>query len=108
MRKYVVFEKHAQKEIRTFPQTVQIKFKAILKILEEKGELHYPDAKKIEHKNNLFEIRIKHRGEWRAIYTYSTRNYIIILSAFYKKTQKTPKEELEKAIRRLNFLKGKI
>lgn len=108
MRKHVVFEKHALKEIHMFPQVVHIKFKAYIKILEEKGELHYPEAKKIESKHGLFELRVKYKGEWRMIYAYTTQNYIVILSAFHKKTQKTPKDELEKAIKRLNMMKENI
>ncbi|HCR81633.1 MAG TPA: hypothetical protein DIV47_04145 [Candidatus Pacebacteria bacterium] len=38
--------------------------------------------------------------QWRAIYAYLPKNIIIILTFFAKKTQKTPKREIELAIKR--------
>lgn len=57
-----------------------------------------PFAKKLD--SILFEIRIKQDGQWRAIYAYALKSEIIILSAFLKKAQKTPKKELTKALKR--------
>ncbi len=57
-----------------------------------------PFAKKIT--DNLFEIRVTDKGQWRATYGYIFENRIIILSAFQKKTQKIPKKEILIAIKR--------
>lgn len=103
MEKNIIFEKHALKEIRVFPQRVQEKFASFITVLERKGELQYPDAKKLQSEKDLFEIRIKYKGEWRAIYAYVIKNRIIMLSAFHKKSQKTPIEEIHKARKRLRM-----
>ncbi|MBU0974233.1 type II toxin-antitoxin system RelE/ParE family toxin [Patescibacteria group bacterium] len=78
---------------------VRAKFNDLFEILSKEGKLEMPFAKKIG--NELLEIRVKHRGQWRAIYAYILKNQVIILSAFQKKTQKTPKKELTKALKRL-------
>jgi phage-related protein len=49
--------------------------------------------------DGLFELRIRGREEVRFFYTF--KNDVIILSAFKKKTKKTPDRELNVAIKRL-------
>lgn len=95
MKKTIRFDKRADKEIKQFSLIIQAKIKAIIQILARDGNIIEPFGKKID--KNLFEIRIKHQGQWRVIYAYLVNNCIIILSAFQKKTQKTPTKELEKA-----------
>lgn len=87
--------------MNNFPREVQLKFKATLILLGNEGRLEEPDGKKLNGSMGLFEIRIKYRGEWRAIYAYLQDDNIVILSAFAKKTQKTPTAELDKAKKRL-------
>jgi len=101
VKKIVVIDTRSNKELRKFSHVVQLKFYAIFKVLEAEGKLEEPDGKKLAGSIGLFEIRIKHQGEWRAIYAYLQGDEIVILSAFSKKTQKTPAIELDKAKRRL-------
>ncbi|SRR6266404_4661776 len=108
VKKVVLLDKHAEKEIKRFTRQVQLKFQALFEILEQDGKLEEPFGKKLSGNENLFEIRVKHQGQWRAIYAYIHIQSIIILSAFGKKTQKTPKEELEKAKKRLAEYKENI
>ena len=99
MKKHVLIDEHANSELHRFPQEVQVKFAALFTVLETEGRLTEPFAKRINV--HIFEIRVRHRGQWRALYAYIRFNDIIILTAFNKKTQKTPKIELEKATKRL-------
>ena len=99
MKKAVQIDKNAEKEISKFPKIVQIKFRALINILIIKGKLEYPDGKKLP--KGLFEMRIKHDNAYRSFYAYLKQNLIIVLSAFIKKTQKTPLKELKKAYKRL-------
>lgn len=96
-----MIDKRAEKEIKNFSRPVQLKFKTLFAILEKTGKLEEPFGKKLSGRESLFEIRVKQDGQWRAIYAYMEKSLIIILSAFGKKTQKTPIAELEKAKRRL-------
>lgn len=101
MKKTVVIDKRTDKELKKFPYTVQLKFYALFDTLGKDGSLKMPEGKKLAGNSGLFEVRVKHQGQWRAVYAYKKNDRIIILSAFAKKTQKTPQEELEKAKRRL-------
>lgn len=101
MGKAVLIDKRAEEELKKFSRPVQLKFQALFEILEEDGKLEEPFGKKLSGKGNLFEIRVKQGGQWRALYAYIDENSIIILCAFVKKTQKTPIMELDKAIKRL-------
>lgn len=99
MKKIVRVDKKAAKKIKKFPAEVQAKIKALTDILSRDGKLIEPFGKKID--SDLFEIRVKYRGQWRLLYAYLVNDYVIILSAFHKKTQKTPLSEIQKAKTRL-------
>lgn len=99
MGKIVQIDKNAEKEISKFPMVIQIKFRALISILIKRGRLELPDGKKLA--KGLFEMRVKHKNTYRSFYAYLKQDLIIILSAFIKKTPKTPLKELRKAYKRL-------
>jgi phage-related protein len=51
------------------------------------------------------ELKVKYRGEYRVFYTVNLGDAVYIISAFRKKTQKTPKAEIDLAKARLAELK---
>jgi len=52
----------------------------------------------IENKAGLYEIRVEYRSNiYRIFCCFDKGNLIILFNGFQKKTQKTPKEELDKA-----------
>jgi phage-related protein len=69
----------------------------IVQLLETNGiEVGMPYIKPLEDK--LYEIRAEvNRNAIRVIYFLYTDRRFILLHGFHKKTQKTPKKELEKA-----------
>lgn len=99
MKKKIFLDKNAAFELKKFDEEVQIEFAAYFQILKEKGKLEFPESKKIT--KNLFEIRVKLKGEYRGFYVYFGKVYIIILHFFRKKTQKTPMKNIKTAERRL-------
>lgn len=99
VKKKILLDERAAHEIGNFSEEVQIKITASLEILARDGFLKEPFAKKID--TELFEIRVKYKGQWRALYAYLHKHIIVILSAFHKKTQKTPLQEIKKAKKRL-------
>ena len=99
MNKLVQIDKKAEKELSTFPRGAQIKFRVLITILEEEGKLELPEGKKLS--KGLFEMRFSYENTYRSIYAYLDNEIIIVLSAFVKKTQKTPLKELDKAQKRL-------
>jgi len=99
VRKVIRIDERAYKKLSEFSKEVQAKFWAFFTVLEKEGFLKKPFAKKINQ--YLFEIRVKHKGQWRAIYAYIGKKEIVILTVFNKKTQKIQKKEVKKAEQRL-------
>jgi phage-related protein len=96
-KKTVTIDSRAYKELHKFPKKVQNKFIALIDILSKDGKLEPPDAKKIS--KDIFEIRVKKEGAWRGFYSPSKRK-ILITHFIRKKTQKTPKRDIDLAIKR--------
>ena len=74
-------------------------------MLEKFGlELKEPYVKHLE--NKLYEVRVKdQQGIYRIIYFAHTGKKFVLLHGFVKKTQKTPKKELELAKLRMKEYK---
>ena len=71
-------------------------FKLCLDTLEREGKLEVPQGKKIAP--NLYEIRVKVApNQYRLFYCYVEPDSVLVLSGFVKKTQQTPKCEIDKA-----------
>ena len=59
--------------------------------------------KHIEGTNGLFELRISFGGDiFRVFCFFDSGKLVVLLSGFRKKTQKTPKNEIVKAVRLMN------
>lgn len=86
-------------------QSIQPKFEAILdKMLEYGPDLGLPFTKAMG--KGLFEIRAKGKsGIARGFFCTIAKNTIVILHIFIKKTETTPKKELEMAIKRMKEVK---
>ena len=84
---------------------------AKVNLLETFGhKLPMPHAKKIESKEKIYELRFNDKsGIIRVLYFFFEGNNIIFTNVFVKKTQKTPKKEIEIAIdRKKMFLSYKL
>ena len=74
----------------------QAKYVRMRRLLQDYGpHLAYPHAKHVV--GNLFELRIKGQTEIRVFYAWIGNSYFL-LHAFKKKSQKTPRQEIEKAL----------
>jgi len=88
-------------EIRTLPSDIQARFVRFGELVSQVGleNLREPQVKHLEAK--LWEIRLVGRdGIARALYVTATGKRIVVVRAFVKKTQKTPRAEIELALRR--------
>lgn len=107
MRKVILFDERLRKEFKEIDQEVTRIFYGLIKVLGERGELSQPEGKKLKGYKNLYEIRVKHKGQWRGLYAYILKDSIVILSLFRKKSQKTPISEIKKAQSRLKDYENK-
>lgn len=95
-----------QKETQLLPKSIRAKFIAILdKMLEYGPDLGLPFTKAMG--KGLFEIRAKgQEGIARGMFCTISNNTILILHVFIKKTEATPKKELDLAIKRMKEVKN--
>lgn len=92
-------------EILAMPIALSAKYVAITERMSETGpHLGMPHTRAMG--NGLFEIRLKGQdGIARVFYCMQQQQEIVVLHSFIKKTQKTPKRELDLAIHRLKEVK---
>ncbi len=81
-------------------QKVKDKIVWTFKLIEELPRVPETYLKSLEETDGLFEIRIKQGSDTFRIFCFFDEGKLIILmNGFQKKTQKTPKQEIEKALK---------
>ncbi|TAF72399.1 MAG: type II toxin-antitoxin system RelE/ParE family toxin [Flavobacterium sp.] len=83
-------------------QREKVKAKIIwtLELIQELERIPETYLKHIENADGLFEIRIQQGSDIFRIFCFFDEGQLIILTnGFHKKTQKTPKKEIEKALK---------
>jgi len=94
------FDESVEAETFVLPPKILAKMLHIFELIEMAGaQLGEPYTKPLNE--GLFEVRAKAKeGIGRSIYCYQKGQKIIILHSFVKKDQKTPKRDLEIALKR--------
>ncbi len=83
-------------------QREKVKDKIIwtLELIEELERVPETYLKHLENTDGLYEIRVQQGGDIFRIFCFFDQDQLVILAnGFQKKTQKTPKKEIEKAIK---------
>jgi len=93
-------------EIEALPPDMRARLVRVGAIIETVGFQGLP-ADTVKHlEGKLWELRIRGKdGISRAIYVSASRQRLVIVRVFIKKTQKTPKPELELARQRAKEIK---
>lgn len=92
-------------EIEALPADMQARYLRLADLIEAHGldRIGAPHVKHLDGK--LWELRITGRdGIARVIYVTTAGRRVVVLHAFVKKTQKTPRQALETARKRLKEL----
>lgn len=87
--------------LATMPRDVQASFRRIVELIETAGleRMREPYVRHLE--GPVWEMRMKGRdGIARAAYVTATGRRVVVVHVFAKKTQKTPRREIEIALRR--------
>ncbi len=105
MRKELRYHPLAEKEFKELPKKVKFEFEALYKLLEVRGELREPEGKKID--KNLYEMRLRVNGQWRAFYGYIGKTFILICVFYLKKEQKTKLNIIKTAKKRIKEYENK-
>lgn len=100
------YSERVQKEIYNLPTSIGVRYVRLTDMLIEFGpNLGMPHTRAMG--DGLFELRISGKeGIARIFYCTVIERQIIMLHSFVKKTEKTPKRELEIARRRQKEVKA--
>jgi phage-related protein len=88
-------------EVEALPEDMRARLARIANLIEEKGleRMGEPHVKHIE--GRLWEMRLQGRsGISRALYVTAVGRRVVILRVFTKKTEKTPRREIDLALSR--------
>lgn len=98
----VIFTPEAEQEFSALPADMQAHGLRVIDLLQSHGphQLREPYVKPVEGK--LWEMRLRGRdGIARALYFAQVGRRLCVVRVFVKKTQKTPRPEIERALRRM-------
>lgn len=99
-REVIVYKDYFESFLSTLKPEVQRKILQILRIIEIMERVPQSYLKQIENTKGLYELRIVFGGNnFRVFCFFSSGKVIVLLGGFEKKTRKTPKKEIEKALR---------
>ena len=96
----------ARAEVDALPADVRARFVRIGELIDAHGleRVGEPYVKHLEAK--LWEMRMKGRdGIARSLYVTATGRRVVVLRTFVKKSQKTPRREIDLALQRAKELK---
>lgn len=99
VREVVEFENHFSEFLKKQPIKVQNKIFKIIEAIETLERVPSNYLKMLVGTNGLYEARIQLGSDiWRVFCFFDNGKLVILLNGFTKKTQKTPKNEIEKAL----------
>lgn len=99
-RTVIFYKNYFEKFFFKLSEKTKAKIIWTIQLIEELERIPEIYLKHIESTEGLYEIRIKHSGEIFRIFCFFVQGKLIILAnGFQKKTQKTPKKEIEKALK---------
>ena len=96
----------AEAEVQALPADMIARFLRIGSFIQTHGltSVHGPYVKHLE--NELWEMRLKGRdGIARSIYVAASKERVVVLRTFVKKTEATPRREIELAYARMKELR---
>jgi phage-related protein len=90
-----------RQELEALPKDIRASFVRIVELIENFGlpKVREPYVKHLD--GPLWEMRMKGKdGIARAAYVTATEKRVVVVRVFEKKTQKTPRREIELALKR--------
>jgi phage-related protein len=103
IREVIAYKNYFVDFLTKQPIKVQNKIFKIIEAIETLERIPTTYLKLISGTNGLYEARIQLGTDiWRVFCFFDKGKLVILLNGFQKKTQKTPKNEIEKAINLMN------
>lgn len=100
VREVIAYKDYFESFLRSQPQKVQDKIFKIIEAIETLNRVPSNYLKHLVGTDGLYEARIQLGSNiWRVFCFFDNDKLVILLNGFQKKTQKTPKNEIEKALK---------
>ncbi|WP_010179851.1 type II toxin-antitoxin system RelE/ParE family toxin [Aquimarina agarilytica] len=104
VREVIAYKNYFEDFLKEQPVKVQNKIYKVIEIIETYERVPETYLKTIVGVKGLYEARIKLASNiWRVFCFFDKGKLVILLNGFTKKTQKTPKKEIDKAIGLMNL-----
>jgi len=99
VRKVIAYKNYFEEFLKGLPVKAQNKVFKIIEAIETYEQVPSQYLKYIQGTEGLFEARVKLGSNiWRVFCFFDDGKLVILLNGFTKKTQKTPKKEILKAV----------
>ena len=97
-RKVLGYKSYFVDFIRSLKEGEARKIYYVLDMLKTQQRVHTKFVKYL--RDDLYEIRAEHNSNiFRVFFVFDNGNIVVLFHGFQKKTQKTPQQEIEKALR---------
>lgn len=99
-RTIITFKDYFEEFLKNQRQKVKEKIIWTFLLIEEVQQVPETYLKHLEDTDGLYEIRIQLASDIFRIFCFFDKGKLVVLAnGFHKKTQKTPKQEIEKALK---------
>lgn len=99
-RKVIAYKNYFLDFYKEQNDKVQRKIEWTLRLIETNNQIPEKYFKHMTNTNGLYEIRVEVGSNIYRIFSFFDKGNLVVLgNAFQKKTQKTPKQEIEKALK---------
>ena len=96
MKRIVAYKSYYRDFMASLSREEQLKIRRVLALFETEDLIPHHYIKYVG--NGIFELRVSlPTRETRIFFIYDGETLVVLLNCFVKKTQKTPKKEIEKA-----------
>ncbi|QBO59094.1 type II toxin-antitoxin system RelE/ParE family toxin [Chryseobacterium salivictor] len=102
-RRIEFYQNHFLDFYKVQDEKVKSKIKNVLELIKQVERVPEKFLKHLSGTDGLYEIRIEYQSNiYRIFCCFDKGNLVILFNAFQKKSQKTPQQELDKAVRLKN------
>lgn len=99
-RKIVFHKEYFLDFYRTLDDKVKAKIQYVFELIKQVDRIPEKFLSPISGSEGLFEIRIEYQSNiYRVFCCFDEGRIVVLFNGFQKKTHKTPKEEIERAMR---------
>ncbi|MFP5437446.1 MAG: type II toxin-antitoxin system RelE/ParE family toxin [Bacteroidia bacterium] len=110
-RTIIFYENHFIKFYQEQDENVKTKIQYVLELIKQVDRVPEKFLKHLSGTDGLYEVRVEYKSNiYRIFCCFNEGKLVVLFNGFQKKTQKTSKNELEKAVQLMNeyFEKNKL